>query len=69
MVPPLSVPPGVLAVLIDLAAGANDDSNYQKRDNCVEHLVIIMMIMMTTMILTIMMTMSIMIFIQRKNLK
>ena len=53
----LPVPPGVLAVLVDVAAGASDYSNYQERDNCVQHLVVIMMIMMTTMMIMIIMIM------------
>ena len=51
----ITLPPGMLAVLIDIAAGSNDYGNYQQRDNCVQHLVIIMMIMMTTMMIMIIM--------------
>ena len=53
----ITLPPGMLAVLIDIAAGSNDYGNYQERDNCVQHLVIIMMIMMTTMMIMIIMIM------------
>ena len=47
----ITLPPGMLAVLIDIAAGSNDYGNYQERDNCVQHLVIIIMIMIMIMIM------------------
>ena len=34
------IQPGVLAVLIDIAAGTDYYSNHQQRDDCVEHLMI-----------------------------
>ena len=54
--------PGVLAVLIDIAAGTDYYSNHQQRDDCVEHLMIMMvsmrrMVKMVKMV-TVMMTMK-----------
>ena len=51
----ITLPPGMLAVLIDIAAGSNDYGNYQERDDCVQHLVIIIMIMIMIMIMMMMM--------------
>ena len=54
--------PGVLAVLIDIAAGTDYYSNHQQRDDCVEHLMIMRvrmrrMVKMVKMV-TVMMTMK-----------
>ena len=53
------IPPGVLAVLIDIAAGTDYYSNHQQRDDCVEHLMI-MRARMRRMVkmVTVMMTMK-----------
>ena len=56
------IQPGVLAVLIDIAAGTDYYSNHQQRDDCVEHLMIMMvrmrrMVKMVKMV-TVMMTMK-----------
>ena len=59
------IPPGVLAVLIDIAAGTDYYSNHQQRDDCVEYLMIMMvrmrrMVKMVKMVkmVTVMMTMK-----------
>ena len=52
----LIFPPGMLAMLIDVAAGSNDYGDHQQRHNCVEHLIMIIMTM-TIMTMRMMMMM------------